>query len=68
MLKEKILIVDDEEGIRKVLRISLEDRGYTVLTAENATEALRIFSRDHPGIVLTDIKMPGWTASNCCVA
>jgi signal transduction histidine kinase/FixJ family two-component response regulator len=59
MLKEKILIVDDEEGIRKVLRISLEDRGYTVLTAENATEALRIFSRDHPGIVLTDIKMPG---------
>jgi signal transduction histidine kinase/FixJ family two-component response regulator len=59
MMKEKILIVDDEEGIRKVLRISLEDRGYTVLTAENATEALRIFSREQPGIVLTDIKMPG---------
>ena len=59
MIKEKILIVDDEEGIRKVLRISLEDRGYTVLTAENAAEALRIFSREQPGIVLTDIKMPG---------
>ena len=59
MMKEKILIVDDEEGIRKVLRISLADRGYHVLTAENATEALRLFSRDQPGIVLTDIKMPG---------
>jgi len=58
-MQEKILIVDDEEGIRKVLRISLADRGYHVLTAENATEALRVFSRDQPGIVLTDIKMPG---------
>lgn len=59
MMKTKILIVDDEEGIRKVLRISLADRGYNVLTAENATEALRIFAREQPGIVLTDIKMPG---------
>jgi len=59
MLKEKILIVDDEEGIRKVLRISLADRGYNVLTAENATEALRTFGHEQPGIVLTDIKMPG---------
>ena len=59
MMKEKILIVDDEEGIRKVLRISLADRGYNVLTAENATEALQTFTREQPGIVLTDIKMPG---------
>ena len=59
MMKEKILIVDDEEGIRKVLRISLADRGYHVLTAENATDALQTFSHDQPGIVLTDIKMPG---------
>jgi FixJ family two-component response regulator/nitrogen-specific signal transduction histidine kinase len=59
MMKDTILIVDDEEGIRKVLGISLADRGYEVLTAENATEALRIFSREQPEIVLTDIKMPG---------
>jgi FixJ family two-component response regulator/nitrogen-specific signal transduction histidine kinase len=59
MMQEKILIVDDEEGIRKVLGISLADRGYAVLTAENATEALQIFSLEQPGIVLTDIKMPG---------
>ena len=59
MDRETILIVDDEEGIRKVLGISLADRGYTVLTAENATEALGIFAREDPAIVLTDIKMPG---------
>ena len=59
MDKEKILIVDDEEGIRKVLGISLADRGYAVLTAGDASEALRLFDDAQPGIVLTDIKMPG---------
>jgi signal transduction histidine kinase/FixJ family two-component response regulator len=59
MLKPKILIVDDEAGIRKVLGISLADRGYAVLTAENANDALLTFAREQPEIVLTDIKMPG---------
>ncbi len=58
-MKETILLVDDEEGIRKVLGISLEDSGYNVLTAENGEEALRIFRAENPEIVLTDIKMPG---------
>jgi FixJ family two-component response regulator/nitrogen-specific signal transduction histidine kinase len=59
MPKPKILIVDDEAGIRKVLGISLADRGYAVLTAENANDALLTFAREQPEIVLTDIKMPG---------
>jgi YesN/AraC family two-component response regulator len=54
----KLLLVDDEEGIRKVLGISLTDLGYQVLTAENGEEALEIFRRETPPIVLTDIKMP----------
>lgn len=58
-MKEKILLVDDEEGIRKVLSISLTDSGYQVLTAENGEEALRIFRTEQPDIVLSDIKMPG---------
>jgi signal transduction histidine kinase len=53
-----ILLVDDEAGIRKVLGISLQDSGYDVHTAENATEALRLFEELAPPIVLTDIKMP----------
>lgn len=55
---DTILLVDDEEGIRKVLGISLADHGFTVHTAENAATALRIFEEVQPPIVLTDIKMP----------
>jgi signal transduction histidine kinase len=58
-MADKILLVDDEEGIRKVLGISLADSGYQVLTAENGEEALTIFRAVRPEIVLTDIKMPG---------
>jgi signal transduction histidine kinase/FixJ family two-component response regulator len=57
-MDNKLLLVDDEEGIRKVLGISLSDSGYEVLTAENGEEALEIFRRENPSIVLTDIKMP----------
>ena len=58
-MNPKILLVDDEAGIRKVLDISLSDSGYTVFTAENGEKALSIFRKEKPPIVLTDIKMPG---------
>ena len=58
-MDKKLLLVDDEEGIRKVLGISLSDSGYTVFTAENGEEALKTFRKETPPIVLTDIKMPG---------
>ena len=58
-MDQKLLLVDDEEGIRKVLGISLSDIGYKVFTAENGEQALKIFREESPPIVLTDIKMPG---------
>jgi signal transduction histidine kinase len=54
-----ILLVDDEEGIRKVLTISLVDRGYRVHSAADGEDALALFEALRPPIVLTDIKMPG---------
>ncbi len=57
-MEKKLLLVDDEEGIRKVLGISLMDMGYAVLTAENGRDALTVFRAEKPAIVLTDIKMP----------
>ena len=60
-MNKTLLIVDDEEGIRNVLKISLEDAGYTVHTAGGVEEALGLFNALHPGIILTDIKMPGQT-------
>ncbi|MDY6792482.1 MAG: hybrid sensor histidine kinase/response regulator [Thermodesulfobacteriota bacterium] len=58
-MEKKILLVDDEEGIRKVLGITLSDSGYRVFLAENGQEAFRIFKTESPPIVMTDIKMPG---------
>ncbi|MCU0587713.1 MAG: response regulator [Syntrophobacteraceae bacterium] len=58
-MKEKILLVDDEEGIRRVLAITLEDEGYEVLTAGNGEDAMKVFEEALPRLVLTDIKMPG---------
>ena len=54
-----LLLADDEEGIRTILGITLADKGYDVSVAPNGEEALRIFKKIRPGIVLTDIKMPG---------
>ena len=54
-----VLIVDDEKDIREILSLALVDMGYTVLEANNGVEALRIFKETQPGLVLTDIKMPG---------
>ena len=58
-MSNKILLVDDEEGIRKVLGITLSDMGYDVYTATDGKEALRVFKEVRPPIVLTDIRMPG---------
>ncbi len=54
----KLMLVDDEEGIRRFLGLSLEDLGYEVKTAENGQIALEVFKTFNPAIVLTDIKMP----------
>jgi len=59
MTAQTILLVDDEEDIRDVLSISLEDRGYRIYTAENGQAALDMYDQVNPAIVITDIKMPG---------
>lgn len=56
---DQILLVDDEEGICKILSISLQDSGYEVFTACSGEDALEIYFKKKPPIVLTDIKMPG---------
>lgn len=60
-MTETILLVDDEESIRTVLSISLGDSGFEVLTAADGQEALALYEKHRPAIVLTDIKMPGMT-------
>lgn len=59
MEKNKILLVDDEEDIRDILSIVLTDMGYQIFSAKDGQDALEMFDRELPPLVLTDIKMPG---------
>ena len=57
---ETVMVVEDSEGLRELTRRLLETQGYTVVTAGNAEEALRLFD-ENPSIdvLLTDVVMPG---------
>ena len=56
----KILVVEDEPLIRLGLASVIEEAGYEVVEASNATEAIRVLEADRTvGLVLTDVDMPG---------
>jgi len=55
---KKILIIDDEDAIRDLLKLALLDNGYHVYEASCGKEGLEIFKENDPDIVLTDVKMP----------
>ena len=59
MAKQKVLVVEDEELMRTILRTLLEGEGYEVFTADSAEAALRIFPENDFAATLTDIKMSG---------
>src|SRR5579863_3811291 len=54
----RILVVDDERQITRVLRGSLESHGYEVATAQDGLEALRSYEKTTPDLVITDLSMP----------
>jgi two-component system NtrC family sensor kinase len=57
--KAKLLVIDDDESIRKVLTVTLRDGGYEILAAEDGEEGLKIFAEEQPDIILCDLRMPG---------
>ncbi len=59
MAKERVLVVDDEEGIREACQEFLECEGYEVTTASDGARALEIFSGNDYDLVFMDIRMPG---------
>ncbi len=59
MPTEIILIVDDEEPIRKSLQGILMDEGYEVASAASGKEALDLLAEVQPALALLDIAMPG---------
>ena len=60
---DPILIVDDDENIRQIVRLCLSDEGYEVVEAENGVAALAAVEKFHPSLILLDLRMPvmdGW--------
>ncbi len=57
--KKKILVVDDEESIHLLYKEELEEEGYSVQSAMNGEEALDLFEKIEPSLVILDINMPG---------
>lgn len=55
---KSILVVDDEEDLREILRFELEDQGYSVLEAKGVDNALSILEEKHVDVVISDIRMP----------
>lgn len=54
----RILVIDDEEEVREILKQMLELDGYEVLTAENGNQGLKLFRKHQIDLVITDIIMP----------
>jgi len=70
-LKAKILIVDDDKGIRGLLKTMVDKLGHTTMLAENGISALEQMEADPPDLVLLDINMPemdGDVILNCMKA
>lgn len=58
-MKNRVLVVDDEQGVREFYKNFLLDNGFEVLTAANARDGLKIARDNNLDIVLMDIDMPG---------
>ncbi|MDD5040622.1 MAG: response regulator [Patescibacteria group bacterium] len=55
---KKVLIVEDDESVRRVLHNELEKQGVAVLEAENGEAAFMSALKDHPDLILLDVIMP----------
>lgn len=55
----RILVVEDQESIRRMIEALVKARGYQVQAATNGAQALEMIGRDTPDVVLLDLMMPG---------
>lgn len=63
---EKILIADDEQLMRQLVIDFLSPEGYEILEASDGKEALEIYDKEHPDLILLDVMMPGYDGWTVC--
>jgi len=64
--RRKILIADDEPSIREILSIQLARMGYEVLIAADGVEALAVYEKEKPDLVILDVMMPRMNGLEAC--
>lgn len=67
-MKTKVLLVEDEESIRKFVKINLEREGYIIFEAGSGEEGIDIARSEKPDIVVLDIMLPGIDGFEVCKA
>lgn len=65
-MKTKVLLVEDEESIRKFVKINLEREGYIIFEAGSGEEGIEVARRERPDIVVLDIMLPGIDGFEVC--
>lgn len=65
-MPKRILIVDDEPDLLKMVEFRLKIAGYTVSTAKDGEEGLRLIRNDPPDLVLLDIRLPKMDGGEVC--
>jgi len=63
---QKILIIEDEEGIVHLLKLYLKDAGYNVVAASDGADGLALHAREHPDLVILDIMLPAIDGFEVC--
>lgn len=64
--RKRVLVVDDEAPVRRVLELKLKNGGYDILLADNGEDALKIIESEKPDAVVTDINMPRMNGKELC--
>ena len=59
MVKETILIVDDEQDIIELIKYNLKNEGYSILTAQTGEQAIKIAKQSRPDLMVLDLMLPG---------
>lgn len=65
-MPQKILVIEDEEGIIHLLNLYLKDAGYTVAIARDGADGLALHAREHPDLVILDIMLPALDGFEVC--
>lgn len=66
MSSGKILVVDDDLNICELLRLYIEKEGFSVVTANDGVEALKLFEKESPELIMLDIMLPGLDGWQVC--